>query len=43
MTTNQLKQLQSDMEEREIRAANTIVVAGCLIMIFVLISLLVRL
>ena len=43
MTTPELKQMQEEMEEREIRAANAIVVAGCLILIFVLISLLVRL
>ena len=43
MTTAELRQMQEDMEAKEIHAANMIVAAGCLVALLALCALLVQL
>ena len=43
MTTAELRQLQEDMEAKEMHAANVIVSAGCLVALLALAALLVQL
>ena len=43
MTTAELRQMQEEMEEREMRAANMIVGAGCLVGLLAFCALLVQL